>query len=108
MNNSKDVKVILSFNDNYVGIVLFNSVDNEVNRLYENIKPLSEKAIVNGYINKMKDVYECTEELICNASKFTKFKITHVYANFDNHEISFQPVKLEKIELQDKIFDLTI
>lgn len=105
---NNNTQVILSFSNAYISIVLFNSVDNQVNVLYKKNIKIKKGCIKNGYIADHKYVINTVEKLINSATLFTNFAIKKAIISIDCNEITYKQIELNEIKLQDGIFDQTI
>ncbi|MGL4948168.1 MAG: hypothetical protein ACRC42_02160 [Mycoplasma sp.] len=96
------LNTILTFNDNNIGIVLFND---EKIILFQDKVALTNKLIINGLIVNPKIITNLLQKMIADAERFTKTKITSVNVNFDVTDIEIKPFKHTDVRLNSGIFN---
>lgn len=103
MNN---LKTIITFNDQNIGISLFNSEENDNTIYYQTKIKLPYGIIKNAFICNIPWVYKELSNLISDARSFTRNDITNINVSIAANEILIRQFEINDINLPNGIFNL--
>lgn len=99
------IKVLFTFNDDAIGIVLFDNKLLPPAIFYQAKVKLPENHIKNGYIINLQSVLKIVKNLINDSTLFTGFKIESAYVSFDYNQINIKPFEMTNIKLPHGVFN---
>lgn len=102
MNN---INAILTFSDNDIGIVLFNSEGKDQIILFQDKVKLEQGIIINGFVNEMPLVLNIAKNLIHDASMFTGYQIKAMYCSVIVNEIWIRNFEMNDITLPNGVLN---